>query len=167
MCTHACCVLYKHSNVDKCHWSVVNVHVQSKYKRFSGQISCATCKLHMSKLLNIRLHACHSRVTQQIYRVTRMLHVRFEHICRATCELHVSTEQICWATCKFYASTWSNGLLKCATRDERITLRVKCMWGHGTSELGFNYVTPRSVLTLLTIASASHLPVSFRLLFKS
>ena len=59
--------------------------------RISGQISCATCEFPTSKSLNIHLQACHSRVTEQIYRVTHKLHVRSEQICRATRELHMST----------------------------------------------------------------------------
>ena len=38
---------------------------------------------------------CHSKVTRQIYQVTRKLHARSEEIFQATRELHVSTEQIC------------------------------------------------------------------------
>ena len=81
---------------------------------------------------------CHSRVSEQIYRVTCKLHARFEQICRATYELQVSTEQICWATRELHTSTWSDALVKCATHKERITLHVKCTRGHGTSKSGFN-----------------------------
>ena len=58
----------------------------------------------MSKLLKYTLNVCHSRVAQQIYRVTREFHARSEQICRATRVLHVSAEQISWATCKMHTS---------------------------------------------------------------
>ena len=58
--------------------------------RVYGQISCATREFPTSKSLNIHLHACHSRVAEQIYWVTRKSHARSEQICRATHELHMS-----------------------------------------------------------------------------
>ena len=54
---------------------------------------------------NIHLHACHSRVTEQIYWDTRELHSRSGQICQATRELHASAEQICLATHELQAST--------------------------------------------------------------
>ena len=82
---------------------------------------------------------CHSRVAEQIYQVTCELHMRSEQIFWATRELHVSDKQICWATHELHVSAWSDALVKCATREERNMLHVKCTRGHNTSESGFNW----------------------------